>query len=90
MEFSLVISTLCASPTCRLLVSLSLSLSRFSLQTRQVRSIGSLSCADSEGHRPTIIGGPVREALTPLSPYASTQRVIARHTRHLGSHKTMR
>jgi hypothetical protein len=52
------ISTLCASPTCSLLVSLSLS-----LQTRQVRSIDSLSCADSEGHQPRIIGTPIRDTL---------------------------
>jgi hypothetical protein len=32
----------------------------FSLQTRYVRSIDSLSCADSEGHRPKIIGAPIR------------------------------
>jgi hypothetical protein len=32
----------------------------FPLQTRQVRSIDSLSCADSEGHRPRVIGAPIR------------------------------
>jgi hypothetical protein len=36
-----------------------ISLSCFSLQTRKVRSIDSLSCANSEGHRPSIIGAPI-------------------------------
>jgi hypothetical protein len=30
-----------------------------SLQTRYVRSIDLLSCADSAGHRPRIIGAPI-------------------------------
>jgi hypothetical protein len=52
-----VIGSLCAPPTCRLLVPLSLPLSfLFLLQTRYVRSIDSLSCADTEGHRQRIIG----------------------------------
>jgi hypothetical protein len=61
-----VISKLCASPTCRLLVSLSLSLSLscFSLQTRLVRSIDSISWADSEGHRPRIIAAPLTQLPT--------------------------
>jgi hypothetical protein len=46
------VSTLCASPTCRLLLSFSLSLSLpllFLFADEISRSIGSLSCADSEG-----------------------------------------
>jgi hypothetical protein len=34
----------------------------FSLQMRYVRSIDSLSCADSEGHRSKLIGVPIRSS----------------------------
>jgi hypothetical protein len=46
----------------------------FSLQTREVRNIDSLSCADGEGHWPRIVGAlipyvySVKEMKKRLSP----------------------
>jgi hypothetical protein len=56
-------------------VSLSLSLSLY----RRVRSINSLSCADSEGHRPRIIGEPIQTELHYSEEFAASHELLECH-----------